>query len=229
MTPSVTPTITVSPSRPVGGVRYQASGSAISGAASVDAVWPTHQANDIGILLVETANEALSTPTGWTDIYTPTGVGSAGGTGARLYAFWKRAASSSEANVTTGDSGDHQLAIILTYRGCRTSATPIDVTATSTASSGASSVSIGGVTVSEANNELLYCVGTFGVSPFSGEANASLSSVTEIADVNYSSTSLIGAWKGLLASTGASGTLTANVSASTAREMLCVSFLSVNA
>lgn len=82
-----------------------------------------HQANDIGIMLVETANEAVDLPSGWSTVPdSPQGGGTSGvdATATRLTMFWKRAASGSEDTVTLSDAGDHGIAQILVFRGCHT-------------------------------------------------------------------------------------------------------------
>lgn len=95
-------------------------------AASQNVVWPSHTTMDIGILLVATNNQALTTPTGCTPIFTPTGIGTAAGiTGIRLHAYWIRATSASMANIATGDSGNFQVARLLVFRGCREWGSPI--------------------------------------------------------------------------------------------------------
>jgi len=78
---------------------YQAAGTAAAATNNITVAWPTHQIGDIGLLIVETANQAvtLSTPAGFVEVTnSPQGTGTAGGTTAtRLSVFWARATSGS--------------------------------------------------------------------------------------------------------------------------------------
>lgn len=105
---------------------YQAAGTGAGGAGDVVPTWPTHQADDIGLLFVESANEVVTAPAGWAAVTSsPQGTGTAAGVNAtRLSVFWKRAASGAETNPTVTDAGDHTYAIILTFRGCDTAGNP---------------------------------------------------------------------------------------------------------
>jgi hypothetical protein len=129
----------------------QAVGAVSQSTGALSVAWPTHLTDDIGVLFVETANQAVAAPGGWTLIAEP-GTGTAGTAGAtRLSAFWKRAASAAEANVTVADTGARQTAFIQTFRGCIASGSPIDVSANTTAASSASvSIPGGTTTVNEA-------------------------------------------------------------------------------
>jgi hypothetical protein len=164
--------------------QFVANGPVTGSTGALSVAWPTHETDDIGILWVETANQTVSTPAGWT-LIANTGTGTAGNASATaLWAFWKRAASAAEAAVAITDTGTRQTAFIQTFRGCLTGATPIDVSATSTAS-GSASVSItGGTTtvvdtlcVAAVSNALAWATAET-VRP-SSIANASLASLTK--------------------------------------------------
>ena len=118
----------------------------VTATGAITPAWPTHQVNDIALLVVETANQAvtLSTPAGFVEVTnSPQGTGTAAGTAAtRLAVYWKRAASSAESAPTVDNSGDHQIARIITFRGVTTSGNPWDVTAGNVASTASTSVSI---------------------------------------------------------------------------------------
>ena len=121
-------------------------GTEVSGTGAITVAWPDHTTDDIGVLLVESANEAVSTPAGWTAIANA-GTGTAGNSAATsIYGFWKRAASAAEASVVVADTGARQIGVILVIRGCITDASPIDVSATSTQATVSASVSMPGVT-----------------------------------------------------------------------------------
>ena len=110
-----------------------AAGNSIS--AGVNIGWPSHQANDIGLMVIETSaiGGTLTPPSGWSAIPNTPIVDVASASGSKLHVWWKRAASSSEQAVNTGfSSSDHVLSRIFTFRGCITSGNPWDVTTTGT-------------------------------------------------------------------------------------------------
>lgn len=106
--------------------------------------------DDILLLFIETANEAISIANAnggtWTEVTnSPQGTGTAGGTTAtRLTTFWSRYNGSQTAPVTS-DSGDHQFAVMIAVRGCETSGNPWNITSGNTDASD-TSLSIDGAT-----------------------------------------------------------------------------------
>jgi hypothetical protein len=132
--------------------KFQAAGAAVSNTIAVSPAWPTHLTNDIALLFVESANEAitLSTPAGFVEITnSPQGTGTAAGTAAtRLAVFWCRATSSAMGAPTVADPGDHVIAQILTFRGCVTSGNPWDITAGDVAAVASATVTVPGATAS---------------------------------------------------------------------------------
>src|SRR5712691_6376584 len=85
---------------------FQAVGTAQSGTGALTGAgavaWPTHSAEDIGLLIIQTNNQAVTLGTNaadWTQVTnSPQGTGTTGTAGAlatRLTAFWSRATSSS--------------------------------------------------------------------------------------------------------------------------------------
>lgn len=111
---------------------WQSVGTPAESVGSITPALPSGvQANDILLLFVESANEAvsLSDAQGFVEIAdSPQGTGTAGGAGAtRLAAFWKRATGSDLA-PTVADPGDHVYGIIHRISGCTTSGNPWDVT-----------------------------------------------------------------------------------------------------
>jgi hypothetical protein len=172
---------------------YQAVGPLVGGTGAQTVVWPTHQSGDVALLLIETANQAatpmLSTPAGFVEVTnSPQGTGTAGGTAAtRLAVYWKRATTSAEASPRVADSGDHQVAIIITFRGVIASGNPWDVTAGNVAATASTSVLIPGATTTVANTLVvaIVCNGTdTSTAQTSGWTNANLvpTSLTERAD-----------------------------------------------
>ncbi len=124
-----------------------------SSASTLDATpgLPTGwQTDDIFLLFVASANEAVTCPTGYAEVTnSPQGVGTpANFGGTRLTVCWKRATSSESAPTVT-DSGDHTFAVIAAFRGCITTGNPWDVTSGSTGNE--TDLSILGATTTVAN------------------------------------------------------------------------------
>lgn len=88
-----------------------------TGALSVGAVAGV-QANDLLLMFVESANQAVSIPAGWTPVpSSPQFIGtSAAAGGVRLTAFYEWAAGA-DGTDTVADSGDHTTAIKIAVRG----------------------------------------------------------------------------------------------------------------
>ena len=131
-------------------VQVTGNGTAVSGAGSLTVAWPTHSVGHIGLLVIETGGEgstlSITAPTGWaavtgspvTDVTTTAG--------SKLQVFWKRAASSAEGDVTVPDSGDHQLARIVTFSRCAPTGNPWDVVTTATKTTASTTVTFPSVT-----------------------------------------------------------------------------------
>ena len=109
---------------------FQAAGTGQAGVGAITLSWPTHQADDIGLLMVETDDEAAvlsgAGASDWTEL-DASPQSSAGRT--RLTVFRARATGSSQSDVTVDDPGNHAVGQILTYRGCITTGSPVDVDA----------------------------------------------------------------------------------------------------
>ena len=148
---------------------FQASGAISSGTV----VWPTHQTNDIGILIVYSGS-SITTPTGWTVISNGLSYSSPNYFGV----FWKRAASSSEANFA--GPGNYQA--ITTYRNCITTVSPIALTPTrSTSMSAGLTFSVPTITTT-VDNQLILITGnawrtTTGTQTISSITNANLTNI----------------------------------------------------
>lgn len=170
---------------------FQAAGTALEGTGAVSPAWPTHQTDDIALLIVETSNEpvTLSTPAGFVEVADSPqsqGAGPPFQVGIRLTVFWARATSGAMATPTVADPGDHVRAQILTFRGCITAGNPWDVTA-GDSSTQTASVNIPGDTTTVDRCLVVAMVGntTDTTTPqTSGWTNGGLNNVTEIADGN---------------------------------------------
>jgi len=175
---------------------FQAVGTAQSGIAALTGAtavaWPTHQAEDVGLLIIQTNNQAVTLGTNaadWTQVTnSPQGTGTAGSSGAtRLTVFWSRATSSTMGAVGINDSGDHQIAQIITFRGVTNTGNPFNLSAGNVAATAATAVSIPGATTTIANALVVAIVANATLTTTaqtSGWTNSSLSSVTERADIN---------------------------------------------
>jgi hypothetical protein len=168
---------------------FQAEGTIVRSTGALTVAWPTpHAINDVGFLFVETANQAptLSTPAGFVQV-TQQGTGTAGTSGATmLTVFSCRATSTSQASPVVADSGDHQVAVIVTVRGCITTGNPWDVFAGSVQASAQTGYSIPGVTTTVANTLNLLALSNNGdastnqIGPT--PTNANLTNIVERAD-----------------------------------------------
>lgn len=139
---------------------YQATGSVVSSTDALTVVWPTHQADDVALLFVESANQAvtLSTAAGFVAV-TNQGTGTGGAAAATaLYVFWCRATSAAQASPVVADSGARQTAFIMTFRGCIKTGNPWDVLGGSVAAAASASVSIPTVTTTVVNTLLVAAV-----------------------------------------------------------------------
>lgn len=167
---------------------FQAAGTLEAGIAALPVPWPAHEQGDIALLFVQTANEAvtLSDAQGFVEVPdSPQGTGVAGAAGSvRLAVFWCRATSDAMAAPTVADSGNHQIARILTFRECVRTGNPYDVTAGDTGASN-TAVTIPGDTTTRPDCLVLAIVADaidLGGARFSGAANASLANLTELVD-----------------------------------------------
>lgn len=100
-----------------------------SGTGALTVAQPSATTNDLLLLFVESANQAVVTPTGYAIVPgSPQSTGAAGlAGGVMLSVFWK-IHSGTEASVAVADSGDHTTAVLASYSGVNTG-TPFSVTA----------------------------------------------------------------------------------------------------
>jgi concanavalin A-like lectin/glucanase superfamily protein/putative pyrroloquinoline-quinone binding quinoprotein len=174
---------------------YQAAGAAQAGTGALTVPWPTHQADDIGLLIIENDNNAVTlgaNAANWTQVTnSPQGTGPTGQTGAaatRLTVFWSRA-TSGMLSVGVNAVSNHQRAQILTFRGVITSGDPWNWNATAgdVAATAGTAVSIPGATTT-VNQTLVVAIVANGADTntlqTSSWANADLLSLTERANGN---------------------------------------------
>jgi hypothetical protein len=101
-------------------------GTEFSGTGVPTATLPgTHAADDILVLILQSANDAaIAPPAGYTQLGPENGIGAAAVAGStKLSIFWKRDGGS-ESAPTIPDSGDHTYGVMLAIRGCVTTGDP---------------------------------------------------------------------------------------------------------
>jgi hypothetical protein len=197
---------------------YEASGTLGSSTSSLAVAWPTHVADDIGFLIVETQWDETPTLTAGTvfdgnQIFS-IATADTDNRGTRLTVWWGRATGASEPSVTIVDPGEHVIAIIDTLRGCRTTGNPYESFATSTVDAASTTITYPTVTTLF-DGQLVYGIATHGQSSASafssGLTNAGLASLTEHTDASSTTGNGGGitTWTGTDTTAGATGTTTA--------------------
>jgi hypothetical protein len=214
---------------------FVAAGSVTSGTGTITPALPSGRAtNDILLLFVETANQAVSITNQnggtWAEVTnSPQGTGTAGGTSAtRLAVFWSRY-NGTQGNPTVSDSGNHTAGRIIAIRGCPTSGNPWDATAGGVESTSDTSGSIPGATTTVANTLVVAAIATSlpdstSTAVFSSWANGNLTSITERVDNARSSGNggAIGVVTGIKATAGAIGNTTVTCASSATKGMMCI-------
>jgi hypothetical protein len=202
---------------------YQAVGTAAaSTGTSVNVSWPTHVADDIGVLVVETSGNSatMSTPSGWTAITGSPRTDVATIAGSKLHVFWKRAASASEAAVATGALTDHIVARIYTFRGVDPT-NAIDAEGGGTKGTASTTATVPAITTSFDNTLVVMVVGrpddSASTTHFGVPANANLTSRAEAAESGTTSGNGGGfvVSYGTKATAGSTGTSTLSKAANT--------------
>ena len=131
-----------------------------NGTASPTVNYPSTVADEIMLAFYVTnsaSNASGTPPSGWTKVEEADGTDESAGV------FWRRATGSEPASETWTnifDASESSLWIVLTYEGCITSGSPIDVSANDTSGFG-SSKSIGATTVTNR----CMALGMFGIDP----------------------------------------------------------------
>jgi hypothetical protein len=213
---------------------FQAVGTAVSGTGSVLIGWPSTAANDIGILVMETGGEGTTqTPAGWTHVPGSPFTDVASTAGSKLHVLWARATGPSMGNFQTGDSGDHQVARIFTFRGCPTTGDPWDVVATATKTTASTTATAPSVTTTVTDTRIVMIVGrpndSASTTHFGTWTNANLSSITEHGEAGTTSGHGGGFKVGsgiFTASPGTTGTATATKIASTTDTLMTIALKS---
>lgn len=162
-------------------------GTQVNATTGISVAWPgTYADGDLGLLVVESANQSVTTPSGWTQVTgSPQGTGTGGvAGGVRCMVFYKFA-SGVEANVSVSDSGDHTIGQIFVFRGVD-STTPINAGAGSVQSSAATSWTLPGVTTTVNDCLIVHCISSdrdsSATTNVDGYTNSNLANITERAD-----------------------------------------------
>ncbi len=196
---------------------FVAASSYIGAAVTATVPLPTGtEVDDVLVLLAETANQAVTALSGWTEIASsPQGTGTTGDTSAtRLTARWKRATAYEFSVGAATTPAEHIGAVMLAFRGCPTSGNPINVSAGSTEANNDTSVSIPGATTTVDDCLVVAAVAhhrDIATAQFSAWANSDLGSVAEIVDAGTTQGNGggIGVATGTKAAAGAYGATTA--------------------
>ena len=162
------------------------SGSQTSGTPTM----PTHQTNDIIIVVAMTANQSFPTmPAGWD--YAPNantpGIGTAGAAGGvRLHVFWTRATSSSQTAPAFGDSGDVQYVRAMSVANVITVGNPWEAGANYQPTTNTTSLIFPAITTTTSNT-LVVLAAAFdrdaaSTAVLGAATNANLTSITERMD-----------------------------------------------
>jgi hypothetical protein len=182
---------------------------------------------DILLYFTETANEAI-TVSGWTEVTnSPQGTGTAGSSNAtRLTVFWVRYDSGSPPGTISSDSGQHQYAVILAFRGCVATGNPWNITAGTTAAT-STAVSIPGATTTNANCLVVAAFSSHIATTVSLEANADLGTLTEQFDGNTAQGNAGGlaVYTGTKAVAGAYGATTATLASTAIQGLMTIALL----
>jgi len=214
---------------------YVAAGSVSSGAGAITPALPAGIAtNDILLLFLETANQAISISNQnggtWTQVTnSPQSYGTAGASNAtRLTVFWSRY-NGTQGAPTTSDSGNHQLGRTIAIRGATTSGSPWDVTAGGTESTADTSGAIPGATTTVVNTLVVAAIATSlpdanGTANFSAWTNANLTSVAERTDntVTAGNGGGLGIATGVKATAGAYTTTSVTCGTATTKAMMSI-------
>jgi len=208
-------------------------GRLAAGTEAIQPALPTGiEAGDILLLIAETANEVIhiadANGGSWTPVAgTPQGTGSPGAPDAtRLTAFWSRYNGTQGAPMLS-DSGDHQMARILSFRGAVASGDPFDSAASGVEATAGTSANIPGATTRAANTLLvLAATGSLpnanGTANFSAWSNEDLVALKERSDESSDAGNggSLGIATGILAEAGACENTRVTLAVSGSRSLL---------
>jgi hypothetical protein len=158
--------IALEPAVPSVGISFVGAGTPAGGTGSIVPTLPAGWfPDDVFLLFVETDDEAVATPSGWTAV----GVIPRWGGSTRLTTFWRRAAAGeSNPTVSPPSAWNHGFAVILAFRGVKQTGNPWHVLGAAT-----TGTSLPGATTTVDNCLVIAAVSTSGsANTFSNWANA---------------------------------------------------------
>ena len=211
---------------------YVNQGAFTAGTGAISVSVPTGYADgDILVLLVSSANEVISTPSGWAEVTnSPQGTGTAGAAGGiRLAAFWKLV-SGSQSSVSVADSGSVTAGQMFLLRGIDT-AGPINITAGSVNTPASTSWSCPAITTTIPNCLILICIGqdrdANSTTSLTAASNANLASLTKRADetVNTGAGGGLGLYTGSKVVAGDTGVTSVTSTATTTAAFITIALV----
>lgn len=192
---------------------FVATGTTVSGTGAVTPGVPSgYAADDLLLIFTESANEAVSNPTGYSQAVA-IGTGTAAGASSTRLTVMYKFASASESAPTVADPGNHVLAFMMAIRGVDKT-NPFNATSTNADTGNNRSVNITGTTTSVSNALVIAAttnVTDTATAQYSNWTNASLTSLTPRynAGTTQGNGGGIGMATGILASPGSTGNTTA--------------------
>lgn len=202
-----------------------------TGTGNVTPTLPSgHALNDILFLVVQSSNQSVTAPAGYTQIGPQNGLGTAANAGAtRLAVFWKRDGGS-ESDPTVTDTGDHTYATMIAIKGCVTTGNPFHFKNNGFKKTASTTLTIPGGETTIDNSLIIYFAAHAvdnASAQFSAEANSDLTSITEQFDdgTTDGTGGGIGIWTGIKTTAGVFGNFTATEANSTADIFMCLSMI----
>ena len=133
-------------------INFVGTGNFASGTGAISVPFPSsYSDNDIALLFVESANQGIATPSGWTLAGNAFGAGTPATAGGVLLSVFYKIISGSQSNVSVADSGDHTTGRIAVFSGIDTFS-PIGATSGSVQSTASASWTLPGVTTTQENS-----------------------------------------------------------------------------
>lgn len=189
-------------------------------AASISLAMPTNlKVNDLLMLVIHTANEAITIPTGWTEVGNQANqaVGTATNQLATRLAVCYKWAAATNPNVTVNAVGNILTGRSIAFRFVNKN-NPFIATASGTQASSANNPTLNGITTTCPNALIFFAMAvgrdSTGTANFTAFTNANLNTITERMD-NTSANGTgggVAAWTAYAALTGAIGNSTATKS-----------------
>ena len=133
-------------------ISYVGAGTVAAGTGAITVGFPAgRQTGDLLLMVIETANEAVTTPGDWLDVpSSPQGVGTAAGTAATRLNIMYRWNDGTTIVNTVSDPGNHAVARMVAYRGVDP-ANPFNASAGSVKSTASKTATFPGVTTTKDN------------------------------------------------------------------------------